>query len=87
MLFLCLCDLVSKGTPQGYYAKLRRLEGGKSTAYSSQTVFHNVCLEHAVLFLCLCDLVSKGTPQGYYAKLRRLGGGKTAIDPLRNGIS
>ena len=31
---------------------------GKSTAYSSQTVFHNVCSEHAVLFLCLSDLGS-----------------------------
>ena len=33
---------------------------GKSTAYSSQTVFHNVCSEHAVLFLCLYHFVSKG---------------------------
>ena len=29
MLFLCLYDVVSKGTPQGYYAKLRHLGGGK----------------------------------------------------------
>ena len=36
---------------------------GKSTAYSSQTVFHNVCSEHAVLFLYLCYLVSKGAPK------------------------
>ena len=33
---------------------------GKSTTYSSQTVFHNVCSEHAVLFLCLYHFVSKG---------------------------
>ena len=30
MLFLCLYDVVSKGTPQGYYAKLRHLGGGKT---------------------------------------------------------
>ena len=32
---------------------------GKSTAYPSQTVFHNVCSGHAVLFLGLCDLGNK----------------------------
>ena len=31
----------------------------KSTVYSSQTVFHNVCSEHTVLFLSLCNVDSK----------------------------
>ena len=31
----------------------------KSTVYSSQTVFHNVCSEHTVLFLCLYNLGRK----------------------------
>ena len=39
---------------------------GKSTAYPSQTVFHNVCSEHAVLFFVLRHLGSKRTPRGCY---------------------
>ena len=44
MLFLYLCDVVSKGTPQGYYPKWRS-RGRKTAIHPSETAFHDVSSE------------------------------------------
>ena len=55
------------------HVKLDILGKGKSTAYPSQTVFHNVCSGHTVLFLYVCDLGSKERHKTFYDKRALLG--------------
>ena len=60
MLFLCLHDLVSKGTPQGYYAKLRRL-GGEDMLISSEKTLAilSLLIQICMLIIALLDLLYK----------------------------
>ena len=53
VLFLCLYDLVNKGTPQDYYAKLRSCDGYIAVffylAYVSNTERHAISIQNGIL--------------------------------------
>ena len=66
MGFLFFCDLGNKTATKAVTSNCVPLDIARARYTSSQTVFHNICSEHAVLFLCLYHFASKGRHEGCY---------------------